>query len=90
MNYVQYVGAIVLVLALLFLLITTLQRKGMAQFQFPLGGRGAEKAMTVLERLPLTPHHSLHLVRVDGQVLLVGVSPSGCALLRDLKAVERV
>ena len=90
MNFVQYGGAIVLVLVLLFLLITTLQRKGMAQFSVPLGGRAAEKTMTVLERLPLTPHHSLYRVRVDGQVLLVGVSPSGCALLRDSKAVERV
>ena len=90
MNFVQYGGAIVLVLALLLLLIGALQRKGIAQFQFPLGGRSAERTMTVLERLPLTPQHSLHLVRVGGDVLLVGVSPSGCNLLRDPKAAERV
>lgn len=83
MNFVQYAGAIILVLALLFLLLGVLQRRGLAHFQLPIGVRTGEKRMEVLERLPLTPQHSLHLVRVHGEVLLVGVSPSGCALLRE-------
>jgi flagellar biogenesis protein FliO len=34
-----------------------------------------------IERLPLTPHHSLHLVRVEDRTVLVAVSPGGCSLL---------
>jgi flagellar biogenesis protein FliO len=39
------------------------------------------RRMASLERLPLTPRHSLHLVRVDERVLLVGCSPSGCVAI---------
>lgn len=83
MNGVQYAGAIVLVLSLLLLLLGVLKRKGVAQFQFPLGQRSSQKMMEVLERLPLTAQHSLHLIRVRGDVMLVSVSPSGCVLLRE-------
>jgi hypothetical protein len=31
--------------------------------------------------LPLTPHHSLHLVRLADRTLLIALSPSGCNLL---------
>jgi flagellar biogenesis protein FliO len=34
-----------------------------------------------IERLPLTPQHSLHLVRVAGRTVLIAVSPGGCSLL---------
>lgn len=33
-----------------------------------------------IERLALTPHHSLHLVRVDDRTLVVAVSPSSCTV----------
>ncbi len=34
--------------------------------------------MAVIERMPLTAQHSLHLVRVLDETILIGVSPSGC------------
>ena len=37
--------------------------------------------MELLERLPLTQQHSLHLIRVADRLVLVGVSPSTCAAL---------
>ena len=40
-----------------------------------------QKLMQVIERLPLTANHSLHLVRVHDRVILIGVSPSGCTQL---------
>jgi len=40
-------------------------------------GPGDESALAVLQRLPLTPHHSLHLVRAGGRVILVGTHPAG-------------
>jgi flagellar biogenesis protein FliO len=37
--------------------------------------------MERIERLMLSPQHSLHLVRVAGRALLVGVSPAGIQVL---------
>ena len=37
--------------------------------------------LEVIDRLPLTPHHSLHLVRLADRTLLIGLSPNGCNLL---------
>jgi flagellar biogenesis protein FliO len=33
-----------------------------------------------IERLSLTPHHSLHLVRVDDRTVMVAVSPTSCTV----------
>jgi hypothetical protein len=37
--------------------------------------------MDYLERLPLGPQHTLHLVRVGEAELLLVSSPSGCSLV---------
>jgi len=81
----QYAGAIILVFSLLFLFIGGLQRKGLVRFRLPLSGASAARKMEIVERLPLTAQHSLHLVRIDGECLLLGVSPSGIALLKNAK-----
>lgn len=55
-----------------------LRRHGLAR---P-GSRGSRtRVLQVVERAALSPHHSLHLVHLAGRGLLVGVSPSGCAVL---------
>lgn len=43
--------------------------------------RANARRLAAVERLALSPHHSLHLVRLAGRGLLIGVSPAGCALL---------
>ena len=43
----------------------------------------APRRMQVVERLPLTPQHSLHLVRIDGRLLVVASGPGGCSLLEE-------
>ena len=58
-----------------------LRRKGLARFATGGMVRRANRRMQSLERLPLTPQHSLHLVRVAGKVLLIAVSPGGCSIL---------
>ena len=37
--------------------------------------------MEVLDRLYLTPQHSLHVVRVGSRGLLISVHPAGCSLI---------
>ena len=41
---------------------------------------GPQPRLQSIERLSLTPHHSLHLVRVDDRTLVVAVSPQSCTL----------
>jgi len=82
MNVIQYVGAVTLVLALLLLCVGVLRRTGIADLKIAMGVKSQPRAMQVIERLPLTPNHSLHLVQCEGEMLLVGISPSGCSLLK--------
>ena len=71
--------AIFFVLGLLITGLWLLRRKGLASVGFAGGNalRGARR-MELIERLPLTPQHSLHLVRFDDRLILIGVSPGSC------------
>ncbi|MGC8793394.1 MAG: flagellar biosynthetic protein FliO [Bryobacteraceae bacterium] len=51
----------------------------------PRGRRGWERLEPV-DRLPLSPRHSLHLVRLGDRLLLIGAHPSGCNLIESLPA----
>ena len=66
------------VLLLLAASVWWLRRKGLA-VRLPGGGR--KRSMESLERLVLSPQHSLHLVTLGGRALLLGTSPAGCTLL---------
>jgi flagellar biosynthetic protein FliO len=78
----QYTG-VALVLCLLGTALWWLRRRGYA------GGAGRKAArLESLERLPLGPQHTLHLVRIGRTVALVSCSPGGCALLHTLPGEE--
>jgi len=75
----QQILAVFGVLVLLICTLWFLRRKGLASLSMSVPRmRSSQKRMQVLERIPLTPHHSLHLVKVNDRVILIGVSPSGC------------
>jgi flagellar biosynthetic protein FliO len=84
MEVIQQMAAVGLVLVLLGASLWALKRRGFAGIS--LAGRPNRKRLECLERMPLGPQHTLHLVRVDGKELLVASSPSGCALLESLAA----
>jgi len=79
MEVIQQMAAVGLVLMLLGAALWVLRRRGIAGVS--LGSRAARRRLECLERMPLGPQHTLHLVRVDGRELLVAASPSGCTLL---------
>jgi flagellar biogenesis protein FliO len=81
MESLQQLLTVVFVLALLGGTVYWLRSKGMARFTTRSLGRKLNRRMESIERLPLTPQHSLHLVRVAGRVLLIAVSPGGCSIL---------
>lgn len=84
MDILRQILAIALVFGLLAGALWALRRRGVV----PRGGlRRARKGparLDVMERLPLTPQHALHLVRVRDQALLIAVHSGGCTLLKTL------
>jgi len=73
--------AVIVVLGLLSGSLWLLKRKGLVRTSFRRPVRPGEPRLEVIDRLALTPQHSLHLVRVADPTLLVGLSPQGCNLL---------
>ena len=81
MEPLQQATAVFVVLALLGIAFYWLRVKGMARFSLPGMAGSNPRRLQSIERLPLTAHHSLHLVRVAGRVVLIAVSPGGCSVL---------
>jgi flagellar biogenesis protein FliO len=81
MEALQQVLTVLFVLGLLCGTLFWLRSKGLAKFGVNGLGRRSNRQLEPIERLPLTPQHSLHLVRVAGKVLLIAVSPGGCSVL---------
>jgi len=80
MESIQQALSVVLVLGLLGGALWWLRRKGMAQFALKTSA-GKRKSIQVIERMALTPQHSLHLVRVADRTMLIAASPAGCSIL---------
>ncbi|SPE23295.1 hypothetical protein SBA3_1010010 [Candidatus Sulfopaludibacter sp. SbA3] len=81
MDTIQPILAAIFVLALLGGTLYWLRSKGLARFNGKGFSRQGTRQMQSLERLSLTPQHSLHLVSVGGRTLLIAVSPGGCSVV---------
>jgi flagellar biosynthetic protein FliO len=75
MDLMRQMSAVMAVLALLGGLLWAFRRRG------SLARRAAGRRLETVERLALTPQHSLCLVRLAGRGVLLGLSPSGCTVL---------
>ena len=86
MEAFQQLFAVLFVLGMLCACLWLFRKKGWA-LRAPMRRRRRDlpPQLEVLDGLTLTPHHSLHLVRVADRVLLVGLSPQGCNLLDSSK-----
>ena len=73
-------AAVAGVLALLALTLWFLRKRGFAGV-LPAKSKPARR-LECVERLPLGPHHTLHLVRMGETSLLVASSPGGCSLVQ--------
>lgn len=87
MDVLRQAFSVLLVFSLLGAVLWMLRRGGRVSFS-GLRNRFARKrsgenarSMESLERLLLTPQHTLHLVRVNGCEVLVATHPQGCTLL---------
>ncbi len=78
------ITAVIGVLAVFGLTLWFLRTRGMVAIT-PLKGKQSRR-LECIERLPLGPHHALHLVRLGDRSLLVASSPGGCSLVQALPA----
>jgi flagellar biosynthetic protein FliO len=81
MDAFQQLWVVVVVLGVLCGGLWLLKRKGWVQTAMRRTGEDGRPRLEIVDRLPLTPQHSLHLVRWADRTLLIGLSPSGCSLL---------
>jgi flagellar biosynthetic protein FliO len=81
MEMLEQLMIVAIVLAALCGAMWMLKRKGWAHSTMRRSSREGQPRLEVIDRLTLTPHHSLHLVRLADRTLLVGISPNGCNLL---------
>ena len=81
MEAFQQLWVVVVVLGVLCGGLWLLKRKGWAQTALRRTDEDGRPRLEVIDRLPLTAQHSLHLVRWADRTLLIGLSPTGCNLL---------
>ena len=78
MEYLRQLLVVATLLTALGAILWFLQRRGMATLNW---NRPAGRRMHVVEKLPLTAQHSVHLVRVGDKLLLIGTAPGACTVL---------
>jgi len=88
MDVLRQVFSVLLVFSLLGAALWALRRGGRISFQgftFSSLARkralGNTRSMIAVERLALTPQHTLHLVRINGREVLVATHPQGCSVV---------
>jgi flagellar biosynthetic protein FliO len=81
MELTEQIAMVLAVFALLGGLLWLLKKRGIASLPVVRRRVSGARQMEVLERVPLTPQHAVHLVRVSGKVILIGTAPSSCTIL---------
>ncbi len=81
MDWTRQLLAVLAVLGLLGALMAWLRRRGLVRPLWNGAEAGRARRLELLDRVALSPQHWLHLVRVDGRIILVGRSPGGLTRL---------
>lgn len=87
MEVVPQIGAVLAVFALLGLTLWWLRKRGVAQISprlpFRIGASAPARGQLLqqIDRLQLSPTHSLSAVRMGERLILIGTSPSGFCLV---------
>jgi flagellar biogenesis protein FliO len=74
-----------LVLVVLGILVTALyllKQRGVVRFKGLPGG--PDRVMKVVERVPLTAQHTVHLVQIGHRKVLIASSPGSCQLITEI------
>ena len=87
MEAVQQILSVVFVFSLLALVAWALRGRGNL-LRFAHTPKG-ESPLERIDRLILTPQHSLHLVRLSGKELLIATHPQGCTVVSEAPALQK-
>jgi len=82
----QQSATITIVLVLLWLALWWLRRQGVSAVTGRVRLNHAKRELEIQQRLPLTPHHSLQLIRVRERCLLVAIHPAGLTVICEMEA----
>jgi len=85
-EWLRALVSILAVLAMALALRRWASRGGMLALRRP--WRVRSRNLEALDRLALSPQHTLHLVRVGDRALLIGAHPGGCTVLESLPAAS--
>jgi flagellar biogenesis protein FliO len=83
MDWIRQIAAIAFVFGLLGGALWWLRRRGMAGWQ-----PGRSPKIALIDRLRLTPQHSVHIVRVGKRNFVIAVHANGCTLLDSLRTED--
>ncbi len=79
--YRQFVG-ILIVLGGLIALLWYARKRGFARLN--IGSTAANRIVKVVERVPLTPQHTLFVISVAGRTLVLSSSPGSCQVITEV------
>ena len=77
--------AVVFVLALLGTALWAL-RRGAGPLHALRRGKDKAQSLEIVERVALTPQHSLHVVRAGASEWILATHPQGCTVIRENKS----
>jgi flagellar biogenesis protein FliO len=80
MEIARQVLSVLLVFALLGGALWALRRGGRVTFR---GAARKTRSLESIERMALTPQHSIHLVKICGREVVVATHPQGCTVLEN-------
>ncbi len=83
MDVLRQVSAVVLVFGLLGLFLWKMRGRGFSGAAFLRRSEQKERRLQSVERLALTPQHTLHLLIIAGREIVVATHPQGCTLLQE-------
>jgi flagellar biogenesis protein FliO len=88
MDALQQMSAVVCVFGLLGAVLLWMRKKHLIRFDGS-GRKDAQPALSVLQRVRLTPQHSLVIVRAGEKEFVLALHASGCTLV-DLREAKQL
>lgn len=88
MDLIRESLGITIVFALLWAVLWLLKKKGAVRVGMLVNRPGGGKCIEVIDKLRLTPQHSVHVVRVADREIVLGLHASGFTILGERVAAR--
>jgi len=81
--YRQFWGVLA-VLGILVAALYLLKQRGIVRFSGVRAFGGPDRIVKVIERIPLTAQHTMHVVQIGHRRVLISSSPGSCQLITEI------